>query len=74
MTAADVSNYNMLQDEQAISLGTMPYVKRGFAGETVSMPPVAYHTSETLKLGRKRWFQARIYPVKGDRGESATSS
>jgi PAS domain S-box-containing protein len=69
VTAADVSNYNMLQDEQAISLGTMPYVKRGFAGETVSMPPVAYHTPETLKLGRKRWFQARIYPVKGDRGE-----
>ena len=69
VTAADVSNYNMLQDEQAISLGTMPYVKRGFAGETVSMPPVAYHTPETLKLGRKRWFQARIYPVKGDHGE-----
>ena len=69
VTAADVSNYNMLQDEQAISLGTMPYVKMGFAGETVSMPPVAYHTPETLKLGRKRWFQARIYPVKGDRGE-----
>jgi len=69
VTAADVSNYNMLEDEQAISLGMMPYVKRGFAGETVSMPPVAYHTPETLKLGRKRWFQARIHPVKGDRGE-----
>ena len=69
VTAADVSNYNMLQDEQAISLGTMPYVKRGFAGETVWMPPVAYHTPETLKLGRKRWFQARIYPVRGDHGD-----
>ncbi len=69
VTAADVRSYNMLHDEQAINLGTMPYVQRGFAGDTVSMPPVAYHTLETLKLGRKRWFQARIYPVKGDRGE-----
>jgi len=69
VTAADVRNYNMLHDEQAILLGTMAYVQRGFAGEMVSLPPVAYHTPETLKLGRKRWFQARIYPVKGDRGE-----
>ena len=69
VTAADVQNYNMLHDEQANSLGMMPYVERGFAGEMVTMPPVAYHTSETLKTGRKRWFQARIYPVKGDRDE-----
>jgi len=69
VTAADVRSYNMLHDEQAISLGMMPYVQRGFAGETVSMPPVAYHTPETIKLGRKRWFQTRIYPVKGERGE-----
>jgi signal transduction histidine kinase len=47
----------------------MPYVERGFAGETVEMPPVAYHTPETLKTGRKRWFQARIYPVKDGLGE-----
>jgi PAS domain S-box-containing protein len=69
VTAADVRNYNMLHDEQAKSLGMMPYVERGFAGETVEMPPVAYHTPETLKNGRKRWFQARIYPVKDDLGE-----
>jgi PAS domain S-box-containing protein len=69
VTAADVQNYNMLQDEQAQNLGMMPYVKRGFEGEAVSMPPVAYHTPETLKTGRKRWFQAHIYPVKGKRDE-----
>ncbi len=69
VTAADVRNYNMLHDEQAKNLGMMPYVERGFAGETVEMPPVAYHTPETLKTGRKRWFQARIYPVKDSRGE-----
>lgn len=69
VTAADVRNYNVLHDEQAKSLGMMPYVERGFAGETVEMPPVAYHTPETLKTERKRWFQARIYPVKDDGGE-----
>jgi PAS domain S-box-containing protein len=69
VTAADVKNYNLLQDEQVISLGMMPYVERGFAGETVLMPPVAYHTPESLKTGRRRWFQARIYPVRGERDE-----
>ncbi len=69
VTAADVKNYNLLHDEQVISLGMMPYVKRGFAGEAVLIPPVAYHTPESLKTGRRRWFQARIYPVRGERGE-----
>lgn len=69
VTSADVQYYNALHDPQARSLGMMPYVERGFAGETVTMPPVAYHTPESLRLGRKRWFQAHIYPVKGERGE-----
>ena len=69
VTAADMRNYNMLRDEQAQNLGMMPYVERGFTGQVVWMPPVAYHTPETIKTGRKRWFQARIYPVKGERGE-----
>ncbi|MFN8483236.1 MAG: PAS domain S-box protein [Anaerolineae bacterium] len=69
VTAADVRHYNMLRDEQARTLGMMPYVERGFRGEVVSMPPVAYHTPESLKTGRKRWFQAQIYPLKNERGE-----
>jgi PAS domain S-box-containing protein len=68
VTATDVRNYNMLHDEQAQLLGMMPYVRRGFEGEAVSMPPVAYHTPETLKTGRKRWFRAHIYPVKDQYG------
>ena len=69
VTAADVRSYNMLHDEQTVNLGMMPYVQRGFAGDTVTMPPVAFDTPETFERGHKRWFQARIYPVKGERGE-----
>ncbi len=69
VTAADVRTYNILHDRQVISLGMMPYVERGFAGETVLLPPVAYHTPESLKTGRRRWFQARIYPIMGDAGK-----
>jgi PAS domain-containing protein len=32
----------------------------------VLLPPVAYHTPESLKTGRRRWFQARIYPIMGE--------
>lgn len=66
VTAADMRSYNILHDRQVISLGMMPYVERGFAGETVLLPPVAYHTPESLKTGRRRWFQARIYPIMGE--------
>ena len=38
LTAADINKYNILQDEQVINLGMMPYVKRGFAGETILLP------------------------------------
>ncbi len=68
VTVADLRYYNMLQDEQAKSLGLMPYVEQGFAGEIVEMPPVTYDTPDSLKNGRKRWFQARIYPVKDELG------
>lgn len=69
VTVADVKSYNILHDQQAISLGMMPYVERGFAGETVLLPPVAYHTPESLKTGRRRWFQAQIYPIMGEQNE-----
>jgi PAS domain S-box-containing protein len=33
VTAADMRSYNILHDQQIISLGMMPYLERGFAGK-----------------------------------------
>ena len=68
ITLEDVSEYNVLQDEQAKSLGLMPYIERAFAGEALSLPPFEYDPWKTVKKGRKRWIQSHIYPVKGENG------
>jgi len=64
--------YNILKDDQVKRLGLMPYVKRAFAGEALSLPPFEYEPKKTRATrikARKRWIQSRIYPVKGKNGE-----
>jgi len=67
----ELSEYNIFQDEQAKSLGLMPYIKRGFAGETLSLPPFEYDPVKTkvVQKGGKRWIQSLMYPVKDENGE-----
>jgi len=69
VTLEDISEYNILQDEQAKRLGLMPYIKRAFAGEALSVPPFEYDPVKTVKKGRERWMQSFIYPLKGENGE-----
>jgi PAS domain S-box-containing protein len=74
VTLEDLREYNMLQDEQAKALGIMPYIERAFAGHAVSIPSAEYDAWETMRKwktvrkGKKRWFQARMYPVKDQHG------
>jgi|GEM_PF-593285 len=68
LTLEDLKDYNMLIDEQLISLGIMPYIRRGFIGEAVSYPAVQYDCSMTPEFGNKRWVQGSIYPVRDTGG------
>ena len=67
------AGYNLLEDEQLVEKGIMPYIERGFAGEPTFIPPIAYDPDETLpeitanELS-KRWVSAFIYPVKDEAG------
>lgn len=65
----DLSEYNILKDEQAKSLGLMPYIERAFAGESLSLPPFEYVPWKTMKKGKIRWIQSCIYPVKDKNGK-----
>ncbi len=69
ITLKDLSEYNILKDEQAKSLGVMPYIEAAFAGETLSLPPFEYGPQKTEDRGRTRWIQSYIYPVKDESGE-----
>ncbi len=66
----DLSEYNILKDEQAKSLGLMPYIKRGFAGEALTLPQFEYDPVKikSVKKGRKRWIQSNIYSIKDETG------
>ncbi len=62
----ELKDYNVLNDQQLVAKGVMPYIKAGFAGETVSTPPVLYDPAEIGKEGRPRWVEGLIYCVKDD--------
>lgn len=69
VTLADIASYNMLEDQQLVAKGVMPYIRRGFAGEAVAIPPILYDPNETLPdksshEDPRRWVRAFIYPVR----------
>jgi PAS domain S-box-containing protein len=73
VTADQIKDYNMLKDQQLVEKGVMPYIKRGFAGEALEIPPILYNVEETVPgistlHDPERWVRAFIYPLKNDDG------
>ena len=64
VTLEDLEHYNMLQDQQLKDLGLMPYIEKGFSGAVSILPATEYDAQQTFGKGRKRWVEARIFPVK----------
>lgn len=67
-TVEQVQGYNLLTDPQAASLGVLPLIQRAFAGEAVHLPPVYYDPSINNLLGRSRWVETWLYPLKTEAG------
>jgi PAS domain S-box-containing protein len=68
-----IGDYNMLKDQQLVEKGVMPFIRKGFAGEATTIPPIMYDPNETIpgRTNRKkpgRWVRAFIYPVKDEQG------
>ena len=73
VTAEQILGYNILEDPQLVEKGIMPFIKRGFAGEVVQIPPVFYDPEETIPDITKneepqRWTTAVIFPLKDAEG------
>jgi len=67
VTLDQIPGYNVLQDPQLVEKGIMPYVKQGFDGQAVAIPPIKYEPEETIPDVSDvpyRWVRAFIYPVK----------
>lgn len=69
ITLDQIPEYNLLQDEQLVAKGIMPYIQRAFAGEAVAIPPIIYDVSELGNYqDQEPWTQSFIYPVKDETG------
>lgn len=73
ITLDRLGDYNILEDEQLVAKGIMPYIKQGFAGEVAAIPPVVYDRNQTIPNvsayeDSPRWVQAYIYPVTDEAG------
>ncbi len=66
-----LGKYNILQSEQVIKNGWVPFIKRAYAGEIVKVPDLEYDAAldpSTKGLGRKRWLSTVIYPIRDESG------
>lgn len=72
ITLDKLKGYNMLIDQQLVDNGIMPYIKHGFAGQIVHIPPSKYVPEKTLSIKNAvqfRWVKALMYPIKDKTGE-----
>ncbi len=69
----DMRGYNPLRDAQLEALGITPYLRRAFAGETVTTPVIRYDTRNTPLAAdaphRVVELRTHIYPVRNADGE-----
>ena len=64
-------DYCVLTDPQLESQGVLPLIRRAFAGETVTLPPVRYDIAAAGPhgVGRALWTQAHLYAIRGADGD-----
>jgi PAS domain S-box-containing protein len=68
-TRDQLEGYNIFNDEHLKSLPAWDGVMRAFQGESVIQEPVWYDPAKIGKVGRGRWIEAWISPVKDESGE-----
>ena len=73
VTLRPIAGYVMLEDPQLEAKGVLPYLRRAFAGEPVSIPAILYDPNETIPdrarpPTRPGWVSAVAYPLRDPDG------
>ncbi|MEM7132733.1 MAG: response regulator [Chloroflexota bacterium] len=66
------SDYNLLEDEEIIARGILPYIERGLAGDIVHVPAALYDTTDYAQEGaysNRLHVRGHIYPIKNKDGD-----
>jgi PAS domain S-box-containing protein len=74
VTLAQLGEYNILEDQQLVKKGVMPYIRKAFTGEPTEIPGILYDPEETvpnLTANKEpgRWVRAFTFPVKDESGQ-----
>ena len=68
-----LAHYNILEDEQLEATGSLPYIRKGFAGEATAIPPIKYEgkkqDADVQAVEHSRWTRGYIYPLKDKQGK-----
>lgn len=59
--------FNLFKSEEVKRTGLIDYIQQAYAGDTVTVPPYEFDSTgrtEADGVGRKRWLNTRIYPLK----------
>lgn len=62
-----VNKFNILKSKRVVETGMIAYVKRAYAGQTVTLPESEFHPSDPSETKQKpavRWLSTKIYPLK----------
>jgi PAS domain S-box-containing protein len=73
MTPDQLDGRSILDDEWSARAGTLPYLRKAFAGETTELPLIAYEppaegNDAEGRAARKYWMKASAYAVKDSAG------
>jgi PAS domain S-box-containing protein len=62
------AEYSLLTDPQLERAGHLPAVRRAFAGDVVTLPPVFYDATALDGGGRRSWTQGHFFPMRDAAG------
>lgn len=73
VTLAQLGEYNILEDQQLVKKGIMPFIRKAFNGTPTEIPHILYDPDETVpnltaNVEPGRWVRAFTFPVKDEAG------
>jgi PAS domain-containing protein len=62
LSLEQLASFNVLDDSRLAAAGLAPLIRRGFAGEAITIPPMRYtpEATPTIQGGRAHWLRAFI--------------
>jgi len=64
-----VNSFNIFEGNQIKETGLIKYVKRAYAGESVTIPEHKWDSVKEINEGRERWLSTKMYPLKNQTDE-----